>query len=96
MGSRLYFVYILTNRLKSVLYIGVTNDLYRRLHEHRMKVTPGFSEKYQTTILVYFEATSDVLSAIAREKQLKRWSREKKEWLIGTMNPHWNDLSDEF
>jgi len=61
-----------------------------------MKVIPGFSEKYQTVKLVYYEATEDVASAVAREKQLKRWSRKKKEWLIETLNPRWNDLSEEF
>ncbi|MFH1620756.1 MAG: GIY-YIG nuclease family protein [Patescibacteria group bacterium] len=96
MDCRSYFIYILTNRQKSVLYIGVTNNLERRLYEHRMKVIPGFSEKYQTVKLVYYEATEDVASAVAREKQLKRWSRKKKEWLIETLNPRWNDLSEEF
>jgi len=78
------------------LYIGVTNDLHRRLCEHKGRVIPGFTDKYQVNRLVCHESTTDVLAAIEREKQLKRWSRSKKEWLISTLNPHWNDLSDGF
>jgi len=96
MRTHCYTVYILTNKQHSVLYIGVTNDLERRLSEHRQKLTPGFSSAYQLNRLVFFEQTHDVMSALEREKQLKRWSRSKKEWLIGLSNPHWNDLSETF
>lgn len=96
MDSKAYFVYILTNRLNTVLYIGVTNDLCRRLFEHQTKNTSGFSAKYQTTKLVYYEETPDVLSAIAREKELKKWRRSKKDDLVHSLNPHWNDLGDMF
>ncbi len=89
---RTYYVYILTNDIRSVLYIGMTNDIHRRLYEHRTKAVPGFSKTYNLNRLMYFETTSDVHEAIGREKQLKRWSRKKKEALILCSNPHWNDL----
>ena len=87
-----YYVYIMTNRSRT-LYTGVTNNLVRRVYEHKQKLVPGFTEKYNTTILVYYETTSDVLSAIAREKQVKAWLRSKKISLIESMNPQWRDLS---
>ncbi len=93
--ARDYYVYILTNRLKTVLYIGVTNNLERRLQEHKIGMVDGFSKKYQTHELIYFEQTSDPLSAITREKQLKGWSRKKKEELINKTNKYWKDLSDD-
>ena len=89
----MYFVYILSNWDDSVLYIGVTGNLMRRLYEHREHLVAGFSSKYNTNKLVYFEETSDVYSAISREKQLKGWSRKKKNDLIQTINPEWKDLS---
>ena len=92
----MYFVYILPNWNDSVLYIGVTNDLPRRLYEHRNHLVPGFSSKYNTHKLVYFEETNDVYSAISREKQLKGWVRKKKNDLIATKNPEWKDLSAEW
>lgn len=92
--NREYYVYILTNPLKTVLYIGITNDLERRLWEHKTGAVEGFSKKYQTKELVYFEQTNDVLSAIEREKQLKGWSRKKKDDLISKTNKYWNDLSE--
>lgn len=88
-----YWVYILTNDLNSVLYIGVTNDLERRITEHRMKLVPGFTAKYNLTKLVHFEETGDVRSAIEREKQLKGWTRSKKNALIDSQNAKWSDLS---
>ncbi|MFZ2804643.1 MAG: GIY-YIG nuclease family protein [Patescibacteria group bacterium] len=94
MDEKMYYVYILTNSLKTVLYIGMTNDLSRRLQEHRSKIVPGFSSDYQTTKLVYYEQTGDVLSAIGYEKRLKGLLRWKKEKLIETMNPRWEDLTD--
>jgi putative endonuclease len=76
-----------------VLYIGVTNNLERRIVEHRQKLTPGFTEKYNVNKLVYFEQTNDVISALGREKQLKKWRREKKNELVNSVNPSWQDLS---
>ena len=89
----MYFVYILSNWNDSVIYIGVTGNLPRRLYEHRNHLVDGFSSKYNTDKLVYFEQTNDVYSAIAREKQLKGWTRKKKNDLIMKMNPEWKDLS---
>ena len=89
----MYFVYILSNWDDSVLYIGVTSNLLRRLYEHRNHLVAGFSSKYNTHKLVYFEETKDVYSAISREKQLKKWRREKKNQLIESINPQWKDLS---
>ena len=89
-----YFVYILANWNHSVLYIGVTNDLQRSVYEHRQEVVEGFTKKYHVHKLVYYEHTGDVKAALAREKQLKGWRREKKEALVETMNPDWNDLSE--
>ena len=87
-----YYVYILTNWDGSVMYIGVTNDLERRLFEHKNKLVPGFSSKYKIDKLVYYEETPDVQAAIAREKQLKSWRREKKNALVASFNPEWKDL----
>ena len=92
MRYRLYYVYILASHSRC-LYIGVTNDLLRRLWEHREKLFPGFSADYSTTSLVYYETTGDVRSAISREKQLKRWRRDKKIALIERENPAWWDLA---
>ncbi len=91
-----YYVYILANRKSGTLYVGVTNNLARRLYEHVNGLTKGFTKKYDVHRLVYFELTSDVTSAIAREKQLKNWKREWKIALIEKENPDWNDLSKEF
>jgi|GEM_PF-945995 len=82
-----YFVYILTNRTRKVMYIGMTNDLVRRLHEHRTHAVPGFTAKYRVDMLVYFEETPNVLVALEREKQVKKWRREKKDALVASMNP---------
>jgi len=90
-----YFVYIATNGSKT-LYTGVTNDLVRRMFEHRNSLIPGFTSKYRIDRLVYFETTSDVRAAIAREKQIKGWRRERKVALIETSNPKWADLSKEW
>jgi putative endonuclease len=76
-----------------VLYIGMTNNLARRVHEHQNKLLPGFTARYNVTRLVYFDSTSDVRAAIEREKQIKKWSRSKKIELIESMNPNWDDLS---
>ena len=88
-----YFVYILTNKSNKVLYIGVTNNLERRMYEHRNKMIDGFTKKYSLTKLVYFEETSDVRNAIEREKQLKNWHRDWKIKLVDNFNPEWKDLS---
>ncbi len=90
-----YYVYIMTNRSKT-LYIGVTNNLQRRMYEHKHHLMAGFTSKYDLTRLVYFEETSDVNIAIAREKQIKGWLRAKKVALIESMNPDWRDLSEEW
>ena len=92
----MYFVYILSNWNDSVLYIGVTGNLPRRLCEHRSHLVDGFSSRYNTEKLVYFEETTDVYSAISREKQLKGWTRKKKNDLIIKMNPEWKDLSADW
>ena len=87
-----YYVYILASRSRN-LYIGVTNDLERRIYEHKRKLVLGFTSKYNIDRLVYFDATEDVQSAIAREKQIKGWLRSRKVSLIESMNPTWDDLS---
>ncbi len=88
-----FATYILTNHKKSVLYIGVTNDLKRRMTEHKSQFDPcAFTAKYNVNRLVYFEKFQSVNDAIAREKQLKHWNREWKERLINTVNPNWDDL----
>ena len=83
------FIYILTNKNKSTLYIGVTNDLNKRLSEHRNSKGSLFSIKYNLEFLIYFEEFSDIERAILREKQLKKWSRSKKNNLIESVNPNW-------
>ena len=94
MASRTYYVYIMAS-LSRRLYVGVTNDLRRRVAEHKLASVPGFTRKYRATQLVYFEATSDIRAAIAREKQLKRWPRWRKDRLIEAHNAGWLDLSVE-
>ena len=93
--DRLYYVYILTNATRT-LYVGVTNNLERRMYEHKNKLVPGFTSKYNVTWLAYYEQTSDIESAIAREKQIKGWRRSKKVALIESSNPQWKDLSLEW
>jgi putative endonuclease len=91
-----YYVYLLTNWNHRVMYLGFTNDLKRRVYEHQEKLVKGFTEKYNVNKLVYFEETTDVNAAIAREKEIKKWRREKKDGLVMNMNPDWKDLSREF
>lgn len=91
--EELFYTYILTNKNHTVLYIGVTNDLKRRLKQHKQKSNKGFTGKYNVEKLVYFESSPYVENAIKREKQLKKWNRSWKENLINEMNPEWNDLS---
>ena len=88
-----YFVYILSNKANTVLYVGVTNNLERRVYEHKNKLIDGFTKRYNVDKLVYFETTSDVDEAIKREKALKNLVRRKKEELINSINPEWVDLS---
>ena len=90
-----YYVYITASRSR-VVYTGVTNDLKRRIYEHKHKLIPGFTSKYNVDRLVYFETTSDVHAALAREKQIKGWLRAKKIALIQSSNPRWEDLSVEW
>jgi putative endonuclease len=90
-----YYVYILASKRNGTLYIGVTNDLIRRVYEHKNGLVEGFSKKYQTHLLIYFEMTTDINSAIEREKNLKKWKREWKLELIEKNNPEWKDLYDE-
>ena len=90
-----YFVYIM-NSSTGTLYTGMTNDLLRRVYEHKHKVAEGFTKTYNITRLAYFEETADVKSAIAREKQIKGWRRSKKIELIKSMNPTWKDLAEDW
>ena len=91
-----YYVYILASHKQGTLYIGVTNDLVRRIDEHRQGATPGFTRQYAVKDLVYYEQTESVEAAIAREKQLKNWQRKWKVDLIEKDNPEWLDLSRKF
>jgi putative endonuclease len=90
-----YYVYILASRRNGTLYIGVTNDLVRRLSEHKGKLVPGFTRKYGVDKLVYFEEYASILEARTGERTLKRWQRVWKLELIEKMNPQWRDLTDE-
>ena len=92
----MYFVYILTNKTNKVLYNGVTNNLERRLYEHKNHLVDGFSSKYNTNKLVYYEVSESIESAIAREKQIKSYRRDKKIALINELNSEWKDLSLEW
>ncbi|KIZ47604.1 MULTISPECIES: GIY-YIG nuclease family protein [Rhodopseudomonas] len=90
-----YYVYLLAGRKDGPLYLGVTNDLVRRVYEHRSKAVPGFTSRYHITKLVWFEIYDDPLSAIAREKEIKKWRRDWKVALIVKDNPDWSDLYDD-
>jgi len=90
-----FYVYIMTNKSRT-LYTGVTNNLERRVHEHKQKLIPGFTIKYNISRLVFFESTQDIRAAIEREKQIKGWLRSKKIALIESVNPQWEDLSSRF
>jgi len=91
--AKRYYVYVMTNRSRT-LYTGVTNHVQRRVYDHKHELVPGFTRRYNVTCLVHYEETSDVRSAIAREKQIKGWSRAKKVALIEASNPGWDDLSE--
>ncbi len=90
----MFYVYILTNKTNHVLYIGMTNDIKRRIFEHKSEMIEGFSKRYHTHKLVYFEEYGSPTEAISREKQLKGYKRDKKIDLINKMNSDWNDLSE--
>jgi putative endonuclease len=87
-----YYVYILASRKDGAIYVGITNDIVRRIFEHRTKVVPGFTSRYNITRLVWFEIYDDPISAISREKELKKWKRTWKTQLIEAQNPQWEDL----
>ena len=93
--TRRFWVYILASKTR-VLYIGVTNELQRRVWEHRKGAVPGFTAKYNVKRLIYYEEHATPNAAISREKQLKRWRREKKVWLIEQMNPQWLDFAEDW
>jgi putative endonuclease len=93
--SAQFFVYIMTNKNNTVLYAGMTNNLVKRVYQHKKKLVRGFTQKYNVTRLVFFEAFDDPRSAITREKQIKAGSRLKKTRLISKMNPRWEDLYDK-
>ena len=95
MARRTYYVYIMTNR-SGTLYAGVTNDLVRRISEHKTALSPGFTKRYRIDRLVYFEETNDIHAALAREKQVKAWTRKKRIDLINSLNPRWRDLSEDW
>lgn len=91
-----YYVYIMSSNNNNTIYIGVTNDIERRVYEHKEKINKGFTEKYNCTKLVYYEVHNQIIEAIYREKQLKKWNRAWKNELIETENQNWVDLSNEW
>ena len=92
---KVYYIYILTNQHNTVFYVGVTNNLIRRVYEYKNKLVKGFTSKYNINKLVYYEVFADVRDAIYREKQIKSWSRKKKIEMIEKFNPEWKDLYEE-
>ena len=92
----MYYVYILSNWNNKVLYTGITNNLERRIFEHKNHIFEGFTSRYNINKLVYFDSTEDVKQAIEREKQIKGWKRNKKVALIERINPDWHDLSEDW
>jgi putative endonuclease len=95
MEEKQYFIYILTNKKNTVLYTGVTNDLKRRVYEHKTKLVGDFTKRYNVDKLIYYEFSQDIEGAISREKQIKGGSRAKKIKLVNSMNATWRDLYDE-
>lgn len=91
-----YFAYMLANKYNTVLYIGVTNNIRRRMYEHKMKISKGFTSKYNCSKLVWFEQFGNIRVAISKEKQLKNWKRDWKNTLIETSNPNWTDLAENW
>ena len=94
--SKTYYIYLITNWNNKVLYTGVTNNLEKRVYQHKNKLIKGFTEKYNVNKLVYFEQTTDINSAIVREKEIKKWRREKKNKLVESKNKSWDDLSEQW
>lgn len=94
--QKYFYVYIATNKRNNVIYTGVTNNLERRMYEHKNKLIDGFTKKYNVVKLVFFEAFTDPKEAIGNEKMIKGWLRKKKIALIDSKNPEWKDLSDDF
>ena len=94
--NKIYYVYILASKRNGTLYIGVTNDLERRLYEHKNNLIDGFTKRYKVHNLVYYESVNDVNAALQREKQLKRWTRKWKMEFIEKVNPEWRDLAENF
>ncbi|WP_462361315.1 GIY-YIG nuclease family protein [Parvimonas micra] len=92
----MFYVYIISNNFRNALYIGVTRNIERRLYEHKNKLIDGFSKKYNLNVLLFYETTEYPLDAIAREKQLKKWNREKKFNLIKSINPELRNLSEDW
>jgi len=90
-----YYVYMMANNRNTVLYVGVTNNLVRRVYEHKQGVVPGFTKKYNCHKLVWFQESDDIRVAIETEKRMKKWKRAYKENLINAMNPEWRDLYDD-
>ena len=95
-SNRNYYVYLLTNWNNKVMYVGVTNNLQRRVYEHKHKFVKGFTQKYNVNKLVYFEETTDIHAALEREKEIKKWRREKKDALVLKDNSEWKDLSERW
>lgn len=93
--DKTYYVYLLTNWNNKVMYVGVAGNLERRISEHKNKLVEGFTQKYNVDKLVCYETTNEVMAALEREKQIKKWRREKKNQLVTQMNPAWADLSSE-
>jgi putative endonuclease len=94
--ERRYYVYLLTNWDNTVMYVGITNNLERRVYEHKQKLVKGFTKKYNINKLVYFEETYDVRAALTREKEIKKLRREKKNNLVQSFNPDWKDIGLEW
>ena len=93
MFQNTFYVYILTNKYNNVMYVGVTDNLTRRLYEHKNELIDGFTKRYHVHKLVYYESTGDPVSAIAREKEIKGWSRSKKNALVESKNPNWEEIT---
>ncbi len=96
MTEKAYYVYLLTNWNNRVMYVGITNDLECRIYEHKEKALKGFTQKYNVNKLVCYKQTSDIAAALNREKEIKKWRREKKNRLVENDNPLWRDLSEDF
>lgn len=95
-AEKIYYIYLLTNWNNKVMYVGITNNLIRRIYEHKSKLVRGFTKKYNVNKLVFYEETRDVIAALTREKEIKKWRREKENQLVNRINPAWKDLSMEW